>query len=1540
MIPHTFHSNTFRLLRLVAAIASAFALVLLLLHTFTPARVALGEPEAVSLQIDKIGPNTTLAGRAITYTIVVTNASGVPLSGVAVTDTWNTQEYTGTYEVSGDFTVTAFSLVTQTQPRYAQFNLTDLSVGARGVITINMVISPLQQPKYDRTPNFILVGNSVVISTSTPNVSAGNDRVDTTIVGPLLKLTKTITPTSVIKVRPGRLMTYTFQLENLNRPDTISATNVVVTERLPVNTLFYAAYPASQAVYYPVSNTVQWNLADPLPVSGTAYLTLTVRVTPTVGNVAINNPRSNCGTRSDELPLFVLCHQDANTSVDDMFEKVADTISPPSQAGSTISRTFPNRVMTYTLYVYNPFPDPVSGMIVTDTLPNFFNNPTQTFQYIGIVASAPPAPPSVISQSTRIVAWQLPQIPGWGVYTFTFQAFVPPQMRIDDNQVERIYLNRLDGNYSGIILPANDGGHDDRMKVKVVRQIETVKVVTPTRQTYGLPVTYTLTISNNGPTTISNIYLTDTLPTAGGSQWCGFLWDGNINSQNLITASGNLVAWGPFTVPANSQLVIGDFRAKVFGGLNATCRNTVEGYSPDTYIAKMTQLAPVVVEVPFRYSKTVNPTSVVLGGNIEYTVKQYNVSGIDATMDYFEDNLPPGFYFNGSPVYTQVLSPPLVLQANHGNEYVTTFTVNVLSTNECDNLPKPIPQKTGTFGIRIIAPPDLASFWVNTADAAPVTVHPQARVFKTASPPSVLPGDVVTFAIMLSNNTPSAIGNVRVTDTLPNWFTFGGVLPGTTPPVSIVPPNVTWINQDVPANGIRTLAFTVTTPITTGNYLNNVKASSDTDPLICVPKLNPATIVSVKRGLIEVNKLASPNSVGPFATFQYNISLKNNGPYTITVARFTETLPGLVGYKWVFVSMQSGDPVPDTSNPHAPVWTNLTIGPDRTQNLRFTTRTERQVGTYPNNIFPATGAGYMTATLPARWELTRPNNYNGAPVTVVPGVGLLKEVDRSAAFAGENVVYTITLVNISGQTINNVRVTDTLPSGFVFQQVIGGDGGAPASINPLVWALGNMGNNQQKVMVFRVGIPANQPSGTYYNRVSASADNISIAPTGDVAPVDVSGIPTLNLSKSVTPAAVVAGRQVTYTLTLFNPDPDGAVVNARITDTLPANFSYVAMVSGPAPSSTSPKVVWTGISVPTQTAQTLVFRALVSPGASDGTYYNQLDGSSPQIVFNGSGPTAPVVVVAVPSFDVQVSKSDGVPTNTLGGTAVYTIRYTNTLNTLGLTAKSVVLTETFSPAAYLIADAPGWNFASSGVYTRLIGDLSAGASGSITFGLFISPAIPEAYLGITNTVQIGSEGAIGEPAAIEQAGSNNTATDIDTIRGADIAVLGLTVSPANLRQGGPITVVVTYQNQGVDPTQGLPIDGSDPGGWFGADLYVKPLGDPPPSGPADRYLGYCADATNYPCTVRPGLYRIIKSAPGVGLAPGETYAVTYTYVLPDGGVQWLYVQADPFWNDGNPASGTAENGRIREAHEQNNIFGPVVIDVQGNLYLPVVMKNP
>ena len=523
-------------------------------------------------------------------------------------------------------------------------------------------------------------------------------------------------------------------------------------------------------------------------------------------------------------------------------------------------------------------------------------------------------------------------------------------MRIDDNNPEREYRNTLSGSHSGVVLATNDGGHDDAMKVKVVSQIQLIKTVTPSSQNWGKPVTYTLVVSNSGPTIVRDIQLTDLLPA---SVDCAFQWESLVSGQLPIFASGGRVSWGGITLTGYSQTTLAVFRATVIGNLEKPpCTNTVQGYSPDSYIVKRTGLAPVTVLPPlggggparFAYNKTVNPTSVVLGEQIQYTVQWFNVTSTPAHMYRFVDYLPTGFRSNGNPVYSETVD--LWLQPNASSSYQTTFNVEALSTSEpCETLPKPVYQLTGTVQMGIDSPPELVGTWSNGARVAPVMVYPQANVSKTVSPMGALPGGVITFTIGLTNNRTSVLTGIRVTDTLPNGFVFGSVLPGTPAEFAWSPPNLFWDALTIPARGKLTLVFTATASSNPGDYQNEVKAGSPTDPLMCIPKYKTSSF-PVRRGIVEVSKQATPSSVNPLGQFQYNIGLRNAGPFTVTVSRFTETLPGVPGYPWKYVSMQSGDPLPVNTDPL--VWTNLVIGPNQTRSLRVNVRASYQVGTYPN----------------------------------------------------------------------------------------------------------------------------------------------------------------------------------------------------------------------------------------------------------------------------------------------------------------------------------------------------------------------------------------------------------------------------------------------------------------------------------------------------------------------------------------------------------------------------------------------------------------
>lgn len=376
----------------------------------------------------------------------------------------------------------------------------------------------------------------------------------------------------------------------------------------------------------------------------------------------------------------------------------------------------------------------------------------------------------------------------------------------------------------------------------------------------------------------------------------------------------------------------------------------------------------------------------------------------------------------------------------------------------------------------------------------------------------------------------------------------------------------------------------------------------------------------------------------------------------------------------------------------------------------------------------------------------------------------------------------------------------------------------------------------------------------------------------------------------------------------------------RVTDTMPVGFVFSTTIGAtPQPYSTSP-LVWRNLSVPPGQAITLVWQAFVPLGTLPGFYFNEVELDANGLPLPGRDDLAQVETNIRRYYDLHVIKSDGVTNPSPGSTLNYTIRYTNTSSNVTLT--QVALTDMFSPTAYMTFVGSGWNQVATGVYTRAVADLPPGGSGSVAFLVQSAPSIPPDVLSVSNMVRID---AVPTQRATDTSPGNNVSTDVDIVHGADIVVTNMTYSPARLRQGGPITVVVTYQNQGVDATLG-----PDSLGWFGTDLYVKPNGASPPTGPSDHAYGLCPSPISS-C-------KFVQAFQGAGLAPGQIFTVTYTTILKNGGTQWLYVQADPYWNVGTGLYGTPAHGRIVEGDEVNNIFGPIVIYAQPSVYLPLVRK--
>ncbi|MCP4359761.1 MAG: DUF11 domain-containing protein, partial [Chloroflexi bacterium] len=112
--------------------------------------------------------------------------------------------------------------------------------------------------------------------------------------------------------------------------------------------------------------------------------------------------------------------------------------------------------------------------------------------------------------------------------------------------------------------------HEDAFIMKWAEQSLTVSKSAPVTATVGAPITYTLTITNSGITTATNLLITDTLPAnayyvAGGTKV------GNVVSWTIPSLAGNSsVTQTTFVVTASQTITNSDYKVSANGGYSAT----------------------------------------------------------------------------------------------------------------------------------------------------------------------------------------------------------------------------------------------------------------------------------------------------------------------------------------------------------------------------------------------------------------------------------------------------------------------------------------------------------------------------------------------------------------------------------------------------------------------------------------------------------------------------------------------------------------------------------------------------------------------------------------------------------------------------------------------------------------------------------------------------------------------------------------------------------------------------------------------------------
>lgn len=321
-------------------------------------------------------------------------------------------------------------------------------------------------------------------------------------------------------------------------------------------------------------------------------------------------------------------------------------------------------------------------------------------------------------------------------------------------------------------------------------------IVVPTNlPTYNGNITYTQTVTNNGPSAASNVVLTEAIPTnstfvsATPSPAAG--WTCNVVSGTLTCSANtgvllNAGASETFTVVVN---VASGVTAGTTITDTAQVSSTTTDPNPNNNSATTVLTVATAGQSDLSVTSTASPNPITDGNNITYTQFVTN-NGPVATSGTatFTDAIPAGTSFVSFTVPSGWNCG--TLPAVGATSGTITCTIASLPVNAGTPVAFPLVVKallgdpsgtaiTNTANINVpcssITDPNCGN---NSASTTVVVASPTQAyigITKTASPEPVDQNTTLTYTIQITNNGPALAQNVVVNDPLPSQVTYASV---------------------------------------------------------------------------------------------------------------------------------------------------------------------------------------------------------------------------------------------------------------------------------------------------------------------------------------------------------------------------------------------------------------------------------------------------------------------------------------------------------------------------------------------------------------------------------------------------------------------------------------------------------------------------------------------------------------------------------------------------------------------------------------------
>jgi uncharacterized repeat protein (TIGR01451 family) len=617
------------------------------------------------------------AGDQLTYQITVTNNGPDAAAGVVVTDSLPA----GVTFVSGNVGGNAALVTVDGVTGDIIANVGALANQAQSVITIVVDVAPDAA-----TP--LLNDASVTSNPNTDPVPTNNTTREDTIVSRLVDVA--IDKTVSGSVVAGEVATYTVMVTN-NGPSQATGVTVVDTLNAALSLVPGSFNPGTTGVTLATTGQTQTFTVGVLDADETVSFSFDVRIGAGATG-AIPNTVTVSSTENDSVP---------NNNTDTVNINVEQEVDLVLTKAVDLATAVPGQdqlVYTFTVAHDTDSPSNATGVVVTDTLPAGLS---------GVVIDAPGADQSNFANGQITVRYN--SLPAGQTRTFTVTVDINADATgtitnpasVDANETERDVTNNDDTAVTTL---------DPDFDVVVTK---TVNDNTPDP---GQQITYTVNLSNEGPSRATGVILSDPIPA--GLTFVSATLGAQTGTSNGTTVTFPAVNLNPnqsltalltFTVNASATGVIANTAS--VPNLSAAGENDVTNNSGSVNVT-------VNDRVDLAITKTVDKANAQVGSSLQYTVMVTNAGPSAAQAVVVTDTLPAGVTFvSGTGPNSEALS------VNNG-----VVTVNV-----------PTLASQGSF-----------SFTINGT----VNANAGATVINTSTV------STTTSEISLANNTANASTNV------------------------------------------------------------------------------------------------------------------------------------------------------------------------------------------------------------------------------------------------------------------------------------------------------------------------------------------------------------------------------------------------------------------------------------------------------------------------------------------------------------------------------------------------------------------------------------------------------------------------------------------------------------------------------------------------------------------------------------------------------------------------------------------------------------